>query len=36
MARYTGRDTGSIITTGGTEEMLNRVTLIDTSEDYEL
>jgi len=28
--RYTGRDTGSIITTGGTEEMLNRVTLIDT------
>lgn len=27
--RYTGRDTGSIITTGGTEEMLNRVTLID-------
>ena len=37
--RYTGRDTGSIITTGGTEEMLNRVTLIDTPkimnfEDY--
>lgn len=29
-ARYTGRDTGSIITTGGTEEMLNRVTVIDT------
>lgn len=29
-SRYTGRDTGSIITTGGTEEMLNRVTLIDT------
>lgn len=29
-ARYTGRDTGSIITTGGTEEMLNRVTMIDT------
>ena len=28
--RYTGRDTGSIITTGGTEEMLNRVTMIDT------
>lgn len=28
--RYTGRDTGSIITTGGTEEMLNRVTLVDT------
>ena len=28
--KYTGRDTGSIITTGGTEEMLNRVTLIDT------
>ena len=28
--RYTGRDTGSIITTGGTEEMLNSVTLIDT------
>lgn len=28
--RYTGRDTGSIITTGGTEEMLNRVTVIDT------
>jgi hypothetical protein len=27
--RYTGRDTGSIITTGGTEEMLNRVTMID-------
>jgi hypothetical protein len=37
--RYTGRDTGSIITTGGTEEMLNRVTVIDTPkitlyEDY--
>ena len=37
--KYTGRDTGSIITTGGTEEMLNRVTLIDTPkivlyEDY--
>ena len=28
--RYTGRNTGSIITTGGVEEMLNRVTLIDT------
>lgn len=28
--RYTGRDTGSIITTGGTEEMLNRVTMIDS------
>lgn len=28
--RYTGRDTGSIITTGGTEEMLNRATMIDT------
>lgn len=28
--KYTGRDTGSIITTGGVEEMLNRVTLIDT------
>lgn len=28
--KYTGRDTGSIITTGGTEEMLNRVTMIDT------
>jgi hypothetical protein len=28
--RYTGRDTGSIITTGGTEEMLNRVTTVDT------
>lgn len=28
--RYTGRDTGSIITTGGTQEMLNRVTLVDT------
>lgn len=27
---YTGRDTGSIITTGGTEEMLGRVTMIDT------
>lgn len=28
--KYTGRDTGSIITTGGTMEMLNRVTLIDS------
>ena len=28
--RYTGRDTGSIITTGGTQEMLNRVSLCDT------
>lgn len=27
--RYTGRDTGSVITTGGVEDMLNRVTLID-------
>lgn len=27
--RYTGRDTGSIITTGGTEEMLGRVSQID-------
>lgn len=27
--RYTGRDTGSVITTGGIEDMLNRVTLID-------
>ena len=36
--RYTGRDTGSIITTGGTEEMLNRVTLIDTPKvmNYEM
>ena len=36
--RYTGRDTGSIITTGGTEEMLNRVTLIDTPKilEYEM
>lgn len=37
--KYTGRDTGSITTTGGTQEMLNRVTLIDTPkvmcyEDY--
>lgn len=29
-SRYTGRDTGSILTTGGVEDMLNRVTLIDT------
>ena len=28
--KYTGRNTGSIITTGGMEEMLNRVTIIDT------
>ena len=28
--RYRGRDTGSITTTGGTEDMLDRVTLIDT------
>lgn len=28
--RYTGRDTGSVITTGGVEGMLDRVTLIDT------
>ena len=28
--RYTGRDTGSVITTGGIEDMLNRVTMIDT------
>lgn len=39
--RYTGRDTGSVITTGGVEDMLNRVTLIDTPkillyEDYTL
>jgi hypothetical protein len=27
--RYTGRDTGSIITTGGTERMLDQVTMID-------
>ena len=37
--RYTGRSTGSIITTGGTQEMLERVTVIDTPkisnfEDY--
>lgn len=36
-ARYTGRDTGSILTTGGMEDMLNRVTLVDTPkiENYE-
>lgn len=28
--RYTGRDTGSVLTTGGIEDMLNRVTMIDT------
>lgn len=28
--RYTGRDTGSVITTGGVSDMLDRVTLIDT------
>lgn len=28
--RYTGRNSGSIQTTGGTEQMLDRVTLIDT------
>ena len=28
--RYTGRETGSIITTGGVQEQLNRVTIIDT------
>lgn len=28
--RYTGRDTGSVITTGGVEDMLDRVTVIDT------
>lgn len=28
--RYTGRNTGSIITTGGIQEQLNRVTIIDT------
>lgn len=37
--RYTGRDTGSIITTGGIQDQLNRVTVIDTPkienfEDY--
>ena len=28
--RYTGRDTGSVLTTGGIEAMLDQVTLIDT------
>lgn len=28
--RYTGRDTGSVLTTGGIEGMLDRVTVIDT------
>ena len=28
--RYTGRDTGSVLTTGGVEGMLDRVTVIDT------
>ena len=37
--RYTGRDTGSILTTGGIQDQLNRVTVIDTPkienfEDY--
>ena len=37
--RYTGRDTGSVITTGGVNSMLEQVTLIDTTkillyEDY--
>ena len=37
--RYTGRETGSIITTGGIQDQLNRVTVIDTPkienfEDY--
>jgi hypothetical protein len=37
--RYTGRDTGSIITTGGIESMLDQVTMIDAEkvknyEDY--
>lgn len=27
--RYTGRDTGSILTTGGIQDMLNQVTMID-------
>lgn len=39
--RYTGRDTGSILTTGGIQDMLNQVTLIDAPrvalyEDYTL
>ena len=29
-SRYTGRDSGSVTTTGGVEDMLNRVSLIDT------
>ena len=29
--RYTGRDTGSVITTGGVNSMLDQVTLIDTT-----
>lgn len=29
--RYTGRDTGSVLTTGGIENMLAQVTLIDTT-----
>ena len=29
--RYTGRDTGSILTTGGIESMLDQVTMIDAS-----
>lgn len=35
--RYTGRDTGSILTTGGVDSMLNQVTLIDAMkvENYE-
>lgn len=37
--RYMGRDTGSVITTGGMEDMLSRVTLVDSPkiilyEDY--
>lgn len=28
--RYTGRDTGSVLTTGGVEDMLDRVTVVDT------
>ena len=28
--RYTGRDTGSVLTTGGVENMLDRVTVVDT------
>ena len=29
--RYTGRDTGSVLTTGGMEAMLNQVTMIDAT-----